>query len=183
MHAGQSSGGHLRSGPGVEHGVIGSHVMQAAWLPTFRGSGNHGRCILYQQLWFLHNFDTNGQVSKYRRGYGLHGPEFLCNFQGKVCTCCCVPPLCKKIGYLHKGMIQLPLTLEDAAGALRVLGLPTGARLRVLDNPRGFMIVLWHYHFRYYVRDKRGNWRLRKEATYMDTNDETFSFALPNANV
>ena len=49
---------------------------------------------------------------------------------------CCAPPLCKKLGYSHKGMIQLPLKLEYDAGALCVLGLPEGARQRSLDNPK-----------------------------------------------
>ena len=67
--------------------------------PLSLAQGNHGRCILCQQSWFLREFDKNGQVVKYRRGYGLYGPQFLCKLGGKTSSCCCTTPLCEKLGY------------------------------------------------------------------------------------
>jgi hypothetical protein len=65
--------------------------------------GNHGYCILCSQTWF--------PTSESRtRGHGLHGPEYMREYNGVVQrkACCCDIPLCEKIGYSHSGMFRLP---------------------------------------------------------------------------
>jgi hypothetical protein len=88
---------------------------------------NHRRCIICQQSWFPRKFDRNGQVAKYRRDYGIYGPQFLRNFRGKASMCCCKTLRCEKRGYLHEGMIRLSKKPYAAAVALYVLDLPAGA--------------------------------------------------------
>ena len=95
--------------------------------PLSVAQGNHGCRVLYQQLLFLRKFDRNGQVAKYRRDYGIYGPQFLRNFRGKASMCCCKTLRCEKRGYLHEGMIRLSKKSYAAALALYVLDLPAGA--------------------------------------------------------
>ena len=147
-------------------------------------TSNYGSCILCSQTWFPREFDDSGEPAKYRRGYGLFGPQYQRRpGAGRYTTCCCSSPLCEKIGYANGGMFRFPPSTDDCLEAARVLGLAPSVRQKIAADHRRYQIAVWHFHPDHRYRKEDGSWALRNLPKYHDAEGKAFSFPPPNASV
>jgi hypothetical protein len=153
-------------------------------LPTAKNNYDH--CILCSQRWYPRKFSENGSINKYRRGYGLYGPQFMRQYNGteqkKVCACDMEE--CQKIGYSHSGMLCFPTDATDVEVAIRALGIqcPT-TKANIVRDPRSHRIAPWHYHRNHLQKNANGNWSIRTMQKYTDSDRKVFNFAPPNGNI
>ena len=145
---------------------------------------NRGYCILCSQTWFPREFDDSGAPAKYRRGYGLYGPQYQRRRDaGHSTTCCCSSPLCEKIGHAHGGMFRFPTAWDQCLEAARVLGLAPDVCHEIAANPRRYKIAVWHFHPNHRYQKGDGSWGLRDLPQYRDAEGKVFTFPPPNASV
>ena len=146
--------------PAIDAVSLSTEACRNLGCSLFAAEGNNGRCILCSQTWFPREHDKKGNPARNRRGYGLFGPQFLPTFGTERKGCACASPLCEKLGYSHSGMFRFPNDPTKCAEAVRVLGIPSSQRQRIIDAPRSFRISPWHFDRRHRVRDSNGKWRL-----------------------
>ncbi len=169
--------------------VMSSWKYFALWIAAILSSdvaNNHKRCILCRQDWYPREHNLDGTRSKYCRGHGLFGKQFMPNYSHpKPSSCACESKLCEMIGYSHAGMMRFPpkSNEKELKEAIRVLGIQTPEkRAKIFNNPRGFQIAPWHYDLKH-LEKHEGKWRTRKLENYVDNDGKSFTFAPPNGSV
>ena len=124
---------------------------------------NNKRCICCQQTWFPRIAKAGGTKSDNAHGYGLFGPQFMREYDGKLSkkACCCQSDYCQKIGYSHMGMMSLLKDRNLCMEATAALGIDVKRRQQISASPQNFRVAPWHYDLRHRIWDG-GKWKARK---------------------